>query len=115
MKTLMAAICFLLISASAGMAQATHKLSHAEALAAVSAKVPPVYPPIARQLKIEGAVEVEAMVGEDGQVESVNIVSGNPMLTKPAVEAIRKWKFPPQVQDGKPARAIAPITLNFKM
>jgi TonB family protein len=115
MKALMAAICLLLISAAAGTAQTTHKLSHAEALAAVAAKVPPVYPPIARQLKIEGAVEVEAVVGEDGQVESVNIVSGNPMLTKPAVEAIRKWKFTPQAQDGKPARAIAPITLNFKM
>lgn len=115
MKKLTTTICLLLISVLASTAQVTHKLSHSEALAAVSAKVPPVYPPIARQLKIEGAVEVEAVVGEDGLVESVNIVSGNPMLTKPAVEAIRKWKFTPQVQDGKPTRAIAPITLNFKM
>jgi TonB family protein len=115
MNKLMVATCLLLISASASVAQGSRKLSHAEALAAVAAKVQPVYPPIARQLKIEGAVEVEAVVGEDGLVESVNIVSGNPMLTKPAVEAIRKWKFTPQVQDGKPTRAIAPITLNFKM
>ena len=69
---------------------------------------------MARQLKIEGAVELEAVVGETGAVEEVNIVSGNPILTKPAVEAVRKWKFAPFLQDGKPIRAGAPVTVVFK-
>ncbi len=41
-----------------------------------------------RQLKIEGKVELEAVVSENGTVEKVNIVSGNPVLTKPAVESL---------------------------
>jgi outer membrane biosynthesis protein TonB len=45
----------------------------------------------------------------------VHIVSGNPVLTKAAVEAVKKWKFTPVMEDGKPARAVAPISLEFKM
>src|SRR5579872_470851 len=115
MKRAGAVICLLLVGAFTGIAESPRKLSHAEALAAVASKVAPEYPPMARQLKIEGAVELEAVVGENGQVESVNIVSGNPMLTKPAVEAVRKWKFTPLTPDGKPARFIAPINFNFKL
>jgi TonB family protein len=115
MKCDLAAIGLLLCVAVTGGAQTPRKLSRAEVLSAVSAKVNPEYPQMARQLKIEGPVELEAVVSETGQVESVSIVSGNPVLTKPAAEAVRKWKFIPQMQDGKPARVIAPISLSFKL
>jgi protein TonB len=98
-----------------GIAQSVKKLSRSEAVSAVVSKVQPDYPPMARQLKIQGAVEVEATLSENGQVESVTIVSGNPVLTKPVVEAVKKWKFTPQTQDGKPVRAIAPVTVNFSL
>ena len=66
-------------SCASGFAQdAPKKVTKAEGLNAVTTKVPPEYPPIARQLKIEGAVELEALVSESGTVEKVNIVSGNP-------------------------------------
>jgi protein TonB len=115
MKRQVSAICLLLVCAISGAAQSLRKLSHGEALAAVVTKISPVYPPMARQLKIEGAVEVDAVIGEDGQVESVSIVSGNPMLTKPAADALRKWKFTPQTQDGKAVRVVAPIDFSFKL
>ena len=99
-----------------GFAQeATKKVTKAEGLNAVTTKVPPEYPAIAKQLKIEGAVELEAIVTESGVVEKVNIVSGNPVLTRPASDAVKKWKFAPFTSDGKPVKAVVPVSLSFKM
>src|ERR1700678_2726340 len=86
-----------------------------EATAAITLKVAPEYPPFGRQLKIEGKVELEAIVAENGTVEKVNIVSGNPVLTKPASDAVKKWKFAPFMDGGKPCRALAPVTITFKL
>jgi protein TonB len=100
----------------AGFAQeTTKKVTKAEGLNAVTTKVPPEYPVIAKQLKIEGAVELEAIVTEGGVVEKVNIVSGNPVLTRPASDALKKWKFAPFTSDGKPVKAVVPVSLSFKM
>jgi periplasmic protein TonB len=91
------------------------KVTLAEANAAISSKTPPEYPAIGKQLKIEGKVELEAVVAENGAVEKVNIVSGNPILTKPAAEAVRHWKFIPFADGGKPCKAIAPLSISFKL
>jgi protein TonB len=91
------------------------KVSRGEALSAATTKVQPDYPPAARQLKIEGSVEVEAVVSETGAVEKVNILSGNPVLTRPAAEAVKRWKFTPFTADGKAVKALAPVMFTFKM
>lgn len=99
-----------------GFAQdAPKKVSKSEGLNAATTKVPPDYPAIAKQLKIEGAVELEALVSEGGVVEKVNIVSGNPILTRPASDAVKKWKFAPFTSDGKTVKALVPVSLTFKM
>ncbi len=105
----------LVLGASVLFAQGPlKKVTRAEALNAVTSKSQPEYPAMARQLKIDGTVELDAIVTETGSVEEVNIVSGNPILTKPAADAVKKWKFAPFQQDGKPVRASAPITIVFK-
>jgi protein TonB len=91
------------------------KLSKSEALSAIVSKTNPEYPPIARQLKLQGVVEVEALVAEDGSVETVNIVSGNPVLTRAAAAAVKKWKFTPLKEEGKPVKALAPLSLSFQL
>lgn len=91
------------------------KVSLSDASAAVVTKTAPEYPALGKQLKLEGKVELEAVVAENGQVEKVNIVSGNPILTKAAVEAVRHWKFKPFVIDGKASKVIAPISIGFKL
>jgi TonB family protein len=100
----------------AGLAQdAPKKVTKIEGLNAVTSKVPPEYPPIAKQLKIEGPVELEALVTESGTVEKVNIVSGNPVLTRPASDAVKKWKYAPFTTDGKAVKALVPVSMTFKM
>jgi protein TonB len=109
-------LAVVLISSLPGFAQESQKkVGRAEAESAVVLRVQPVYPPIARQLKIEGVVELEAVVNVSGEVEKVNILTGNPVLTKPAVEAVKRWKFKQFITDGKPVGAEVPVTISFKM
>jgi protein TonB len=100
----------------AALAQdAPKKVTRNEGLNAVTSKVSPDYPSIARQLKIVGDVELEVIVTDSGTVEKVNILSGNPVLTRPASEALKKWKFAPFTTDGKAVKALVPVTLSFRM
>jgi protein TonB len=110
----MSLFCFVAL-ATVAYGQAPKKVSKAEALSAIASRVAPDYPAVAKQLRIEGAVELEATVAEDGSVDDVNIVSGNPILTKAAAMALKKWKFTPFTDGGKPVKAIAPISMTFKM
>ncbi len=107
---------FLLIAlAAAGFcADGAKKLTRAEAMSAAVTKVEPEYPAFARQLRVSGDVNLEAVVAEDGSVEKVNVVDGNPILTKAGVDALMKWKFKPATADGKPVKSLAPILFSFK-
>ena len=94
---------------------APKKVTKTDGLNAVTTKVAPEYPAIAKQLKIEGAVELEAVVTEAGVVEKVNIVSGNPVLTRPASDAVKKWKFAPGRKDGKAVATYVSVLVNFSL
>jgi protein TonB len=99
-----------------GLAEdAPKKVTKSEGLNAVTNKVTPDYPAIAKQLKIEGSVELEALVSEAGAVEKVTIMSGNPVLTRPAMDAVKKWKYSPFTSEGKAVKALVPVTVSFKM
>jgi TonB family protein len=60
------------------------------------AKVDPVYPPLARQAKVQGVVVMEATVNPDGSVANLRVVSGHPLLIQAAIEAAKQWRFEPQ-------------------
>ncbi len=62
---------------------------------AVKSKVPPIYPEIAKRMKITGQVKIEATVDADGKVTDVKTLSGSHTLSPAAEEAVRKWKFVP--------------------
>ena len=61
----------------------------------VQSKVAPVYPEMAKRMKIMGAVKIEAKVDADGHVTEVKTVDGNHMLSTAAEAAVRQWKFAP--------------------
>jgi protein TonB len=105
----------LLVVAAAFAQSAPKKLTSAEAAASITSKVAPEYPALGKQLKIEGKVELEVVVAENGTVEQVHIVSGNPVLTRPAADAVKKWKFVPFAEEGKPCKALAPVSITFKL
>jgi len=86
-----------------------------EALKAATARSDPEYSVVAKQLKLEGEVKVEVIINEEGGVEDVTSVSGNPVLFQCVKTAVKRWKFAPFKQDGKPAKAAAPLTFAFKL
>jgi periplasmic protein TonB len=110
---------FLLLSAAIALvlpagAEDRKKVTQAEANSAAVTKVTPEYPPIAKQLRLSGSVEVEANISEDGTVEDVKVVSGNPVLTRAATAAVAKWRFKPFTANGAPVKAVASLTFDFK-
>jgi periplasmic protein TonB len=88
------------------------RITEADAKKSAIEKCAPVYPPVARQLKVTGRVVLEAVVNETGAVDAVRPLTGNPILTKPAVDAVKKWKFKPFQADGKAVAAL--VTLSFE-
>lgn len=96
-------------------ARAEIRVATDDAMKAAIKKTPPDYPPIARQLKVVGKVQVEVIIDADGNVENIKILSGNAMLTQSVVAAVKKWKFTPFTQDGAPTKAVAALEFDFKM
>lgn len=60
---------------------------------AIKSRVAPIYPELAKRMRIGGVVRLEVTVDADGRVTSVKAISGNSMLVTAAQEAVRKWKF----------------------
>ncbi len=75
--------------------------------------VQPVYPPLARQARIQGTVELRAIVSKAGTIENLAVVSGHPMLVKAAVEAVRQWRYRPYLLNGDPIEVETDIRVNF--
>jgi TonB family protein len=76
-------------------------------------KVVPVYPAQARDMRLEGDVVLEAMVNEEGRVEDLKAISGNPVLAQAALDAVRKWRYSPYMLKGKSIRRETRITISF--
>jgi TonB family protein len=75
---------------------------------AVKSRVAPVYPEIAKRMRIGGVVKLEVTVDAEGKVTDVKAVSGNQMLSVAAEDAVRKWRFVPGSD-----QSIVDVTLNF--
>lgn len=77
-------------------------------------QVSPVYPPELRKAKIEGRVTLAFVVTEDGRVEDPRVEnSSRPEFEKPALDAVRRWRFRPGEKDGKPVRAFCSLPMRF--
>jgi protein TonB len=79
----------------------------------VTVSVPPDYPLLARQMKVQGAVSLEALIARDGSIQELQILSGPGILATAAREAVKQWHFKPYLQNGQPVETQARITVNF--
>jgi protein TonB len=75
--------------------------------------VQPTYPLLAKQMKVQGAVILEALIGKTGDIQEIQVLSGPAILSAAAREAVRQWRFKPHLQAGKPIETEARITVNF--
>jgi protein TonB len=79
-------------------------------------QTPPTYPPELRKAKIEGVVTLVFVLSEEGRVEDPRVdTSSRPEFEKPALDAIRKWRFKPGMKDGQPVRTYIRVPMRFRV
>ena len=85
------------------------------AAANILSKVAPVYPPDAKKARVTGSVVLEAMIGKDGNVENLKVVSGPSMLQQSAMDAVRQWTYKPYLLNGDPVEIKTKITVVYSL
>jgi TonB family protein len=78
-------------------------------------KVTPVYPPLAKQARIQGTVRFTALIGTDGSVINLQLVDGHPLLVPSAQEAVQQWQYKPTLLNGNAAEVITQIDVNYTL
>lgn len=76
-------------------------------------RVGPVYPPLARQARIQGTVILRIVINKSGNVQSLQLVKGHPMLAPAAFEAVRQWKYQPYLSNGEAIEVETNVQVNF--
>ena len=96
------------------MADATGRVHLSPGAAQIlSRPVEPSYPLLAKQMKVQGAVVLEALIGRDGNIQDLHVLSGPTILSTAAREAVKQWRFRPYLQSGQAVETEARITVNF--
>src|SRR6202171_391641 len=78
-------------------------------------KVQPVYPPLARQTRISGTVRLHALISKSGTVESLEGISGHPLLVRAAMDAVQQWRYKPTLLNGEPVEVDTTIDVIFSL
>ncbi len=79
----------------------------------VAKSVAPDYPLLARQMKVQGAVTLQALISREGAIQELQVLSGPSILATAAREAVRQWRFKPYLLNGEAVETQAKITVNF--
>jgi protein TonB len=77
--------------------------------------VPPVYPDIARQARVQGVVILECTISPQGKVTEVRVLKGIPLLDQSAMDAVKQWVYTPTLLNGVPVPVIMTVTVNFRL
>jgi protein TonB len=94
----------------------SHAAAHVQLSAGnaqVASRVDPSYPLLAKQMKVQGAVVLEALISKTGSIQEIQVLSGPAILSEAAREAVKQWHFKPYYQGGRPVETAARITVNF--
>jgi len=78
-------------------------------------QVKPQYPPLAMQARIQGTVVLQAVIGKDGTVRDLHLVSGHPMLAPAAIEAVKQWRYRPYLLNNEPVEVDTQVNVNFTL
>jgi protein TonB len=81
--------------------------------AKILARPNPLYPPLARQARIQGKVQLHAIIDKEGRVSELQVVSGHPLLVKSALDAVQNWRYQPTILNGEPVEVDTTIDVNF--
>ena len=78
-------------------------------------KVQPKYPKKARKKRIQGTVVLQVVISKAGDIKTVELVSGDPLLAPAAIDAVKQWKYKPFLLEGNPVEVNTEIRVNFAL
>jgi TonB family protein len=99
------------VTEQSALAAATNAAEHERM--SVEARATATYPALAQHMNVQGSVVLQAVIGTDGVIQNLRVLSGPAILSAAAQQAVREWRFKPVVQDGQPVETKAKITVNF--
>jgi TonB family protein len=94
---------------------AEHKSLQSTAVPELRQTVEATYPLLGQHTSVQGSVVLQAIVGTDGSIEDLRVISGPAILSTAAQQAVRQWRFKPYLQNGQPVETKARITVNFSI
>lgn len=78
-------------------------------------RVEPIYPYLAIQARIQGDVILQAVISREGTIENLHVVSGHPMLSPAAMNAVKQWRYRPYKLNGEPVEVETQVTVKFSL
>ena len=75
----------------------------------------PDYPQLAKSARVQGTVQLEAVIATDGTIKDLKVKSGHPLLVKAALEAVKQWRYQPTLLNGQPVEVETEIDVNFAL
>src|SRR5690349_16653386 len=75
----------------------------------------PVYPPLAKQARIQGVVKLSAIIAKDGTIQQLEVISGHPLLVPAALEAVKQWVYKPTLLNSEAVEVVTQIDVNFTL
>ena len=75
----------------------------------------PAYPPLAKQARISGVVRLNAIIGKEGNVVNLSVISGHPLLIPSALEAVQQWVYQKTLLNGEPVEVSTQIDVNYTL
>jgi protein TonB len=83
------------------------------AIALLIHEVEPEYPALARHAHVGGVVQLRAIIGRDGTVQNLILVSGQPLLVEAAMDAVKQWVYKPAYLNGVPVEVVTEVSVHF--
>src|SRR5207248_1843307 len=83
--------------------------------AKLTKKIAPLYPPLAKQARIQGTVRFNALIDRDGNLETLQLVTGHPLLVETATSAVKQWVYETTLLNGQPVEVVTVIDVNFTL
>jgi TonB family protein len=75
----------------------------------------PVYPPLAKQARIQGVVRFQVVIGRDGRIQEIQLLTGHPLLIPAAQEAVKQWVYQPTLLNGRPVEVVTQVDVAFTL
>jgi TonB family protein len=111
----LAMLSALMVFAPANSAQNVLEVPAATATEHLTRRVEPVYPAMAKTMKLQGRVTLKVVVTETGEVESAKFLTGPPILVQAAIGAVKQWRYAPFVAGGNPTKAAFEVVVPFSL